>query len=120
MVHGLLTAVASLVAEHGSGALGSRWLQHMCSAIVALRLWNTGSVVVAQGLSCSVDVVSSQTRDLTCVSCDGQEYSLQLSHQGRPSIFLKVSLSKKESIIVSCGPIFFPLVEMMVLCLALQ
>ena len=37
-VHGLLTAVASLVAQHG---LSACWLQ---------ELWRVGSVVVARGL----------------------------------------------------------------------
>ena len=41
VVHGLLIAVVSLVAEHG---LYARGLQ---------KLWGAGSVVVARGLSCS-------------------------------------------------------------------
>ena len=40
-VHGLLTAVASLVAEHGLQAHGLQ------------QLWHAGSVVVVHGLSCS-------------------------------------------------------------------
>ena len=45
MVCGLLTAVASLVAEHG--------LYARASVVVARGLQSVGSVVVAHGLSCS-------------------------------------------------------------------
>ena len=37
----------------GSRALGLQYLWHVISAVVAPRLWSTGSVVVAPGLSCS-------------------------------------------------------------------
>ena len=48
----LLTAVASLVAQHGSQAQAQQ-LQHVGSVVVAHGLQSTGSVVVAHGLSCS-------------------------------------------------------------------
>ena len=40
-----------------------------CGSVVAtLRLYSTGSVVVARGLRCFAHVASSWTRDRTCVS----------------------------------------------------
>ena len=53
-VCGLLTAVASLVAEHGLQARRLQQLWHAGSVVVAHRLQNVGSVVVVHGLSCSV------------------------------------------------------------------
>ena len=50
-VHELLIAEASLV-EHSSGALEFQQLQHRGSVAVGPGLRGTGSVVVAQGLSC--------------------------------------------------------------------
>ena len=58
MVDRLLIGVASLIAEHG-------W----ASVVAAPRLWGTGSIVVAHGLTCSMACGSSQTRDQTRVSC---------------------------------------------------
>ena len=52
-VHGLLIAVASLVAEHGLQACGLQQLQHAGSVVLAhglQQLWHMGSVVVACGL----------------------------------------------------------------------
>ena len=54
VVHGLLIAVASLVAEHGLQACGLQQLWHVGSVLVAHRLQSAGSVVVSHGLSCSV------------------------------------------------------------------
>ena len=53
VVRGLLTAVASLVVEHGLQVHGLQQLWHAGSAVVAHRLQSAGSVVVAHGLSCS-------------------------------------------------------------------
>ena len=53
VVHGLLIAVASLVAEHRLQAHGLQQLWHAGSVVVARRLQNAGSVAVAHGLSCS-------------------------------------------------------------------
>ena len=53
-LHGLLIAVASLVAEHRLQAHGLQQLWHMGSVVVARGLQSTGSVVVAHQLSCSV------------------------------------------------------------------
>ena len=52
-VHGFLIVVASPVAEHRPQ---SRWVSgvwHAGSAVAAQGLQNTGSVIVAHGLSCS-------------------------------------------------------------------
>ena len=54
VVHGLLLAVPSLVAELMFQGLQSQQLWHVDSVIVVPRLWRTGSIVMAQGLSCSV------------------------------------------------------------------
>ena len=53
VVRGLLTAVASLVAEHGLQAQGLRQLWCVRSVVVARGLQSAGSVVVAHSLSCS-------------------------------------------------------------------
>ena len=50
-MHRLLTAVASLVVEHGLQARRLQQLWHTCSVAVAHGLQSTGSVVVAHGLS---------------------------------------------------------------------
>ena len=54
VAHGLLTEVASLVAEHRLLVRGLQYLWHMGSVVVAHGLSSSGSVVVAHGLSCSV------------------------------------------------------------------
>ena len=53
-VRRLLTAVASLVAEHGLQARGLQQLWHTGSVVVARGLQSTGSVVVVHRLSCSM------------------------------------------------------------------
>ena len=58
-------AVASPAAEPGSGPAGVR----SCGS----RLQSTGSTAVPRGLSCSLAVGSSWTRDRTCVSCIGRQ-----------------------------------------------
>lgn len=50
-VHGLLTTVASFVAEHMTH--GFRELWHLSSVVVASGLKSTSSLVAVQGLSCS-------------------------------------------------------------------
>ena len=62
VVDRLLIGVASLIAEHG-------W----ALVVAAPRLWGTGSIVVAHGLTCSMACESSQTRDQTRVSCTGRK-----------------------------------------------
>ena len=52
-VHRLLIVVAPLVAEHGPQARRLQQLWHVRSLVVSCRLQSAGSVVVAQGLSCS-------------------------------------------------------------------
>ena len=53
-VHGLLTAVASLVAEHRLWACEFPCLRHMGSAVVVPGLLGTGLGAVAQGLKYSM------------------------------------------------------------------
>ena len=73
---GVLTAVASLVAEHG--------LQGVWAPLPEdPGLESTGSVVVAHGLSCSTAVGSSWTRDRIHSSSLAGKF-LPLSHQGSP------------------------------------
>ena len=64
-VHGLLIAVASLVAEHGLQARKLQQLWHAGSRAQAQQLWHTGLVAPWH-------VESSQTRAQTCVSCIGR------------------------------------------------
>ena len=71
-VRGLLTAVASLVAEHGLQACGLQQLWHMGSVVVARGLQSTGSVVVAHGLCCSAACGIFRTRAQTRVPCIGR------------------------------------------------
>ena len=105
VVHGLLMAVVSLVAEHGSRACGLQQLQHMGSGVVARGLWSTGSIFVAHGLFCSWHVGSSWIRDQTPVSCIGRQ-TLPLSHQGSPAQCLfcvnVASLNDRLSNTLSC------------------
>ena len=81
-VQGLLTAVASLAAEHGLQGTGFSSCgtrpQQLCSQDLELRLnsW-------VHRLSCSTCVGSSQPRDPTRVFCTGG-WTLPLSQQGSP------------------------------------
>ena len=76
-VPGLLTAVASLIAEHG--------LWGMWPLVVAVpRLQSTGSTVVAHRLNCSVAHGISPDQGSNQHLLYQQEDSLSLSHQGSP------------------------------------
>ena len=67
-VRGLLTAVASLVAERGLQAHGLQQLWHAGSVVVAHGLQSTGSVVVVHGLQSAGSVVVAH--GLSCsVAC---------------------------------------------------
>ena len=79
VVCGLLTAVASLVAEH---RLYGSW----ASVIAAPGPEGTGSAVVVHGLSCSVG--SSQTRDPTCVSSIGWQILIHQATRKAPRFFV--------------------------------
>ena len=59
------------------------------SAAVTPRLQSTGSVVVAQGLSCSADVGSSQTTGQILVSCTSRQvlYHGTTREAQKPTIF---------------------------------
>ena len=72
-VNGLLVAVASLVAEQGFWA----------SAVVAWALEPQAQSFGVHGLSCSMCVGSSWTRDQTHVFCIGRQIFF-ISHQGSP------------------------------------
>ena len=66
VVHGLLIAVASLVAEHGLQAHRLQQLRLTGSRAQAQQLWLTGLVAPRH-------VGSSQTRARTCVPCIGRQ-----------------------------------------------
>ena len=72
--HGLLVAVASLVAEHG--------------------LWSTGSVAVAHGLSCSAAWRIFLDQGSNPWPLHWQVGSHQLHHQGSPRRLLKRGTTK--------------------------
>ena len=79
-VHGLLIAVASLVAEHGLQACGLQ------------QLWHMGSVVVAHGLCCSAACGIFLDQGSNPCSLHWQADSQPLRHQGSPRIkFLSLS-----------------------------
>ena len=76
-VRGLLTAVASLVTEHGLWGT-------QASVVVTPELCTTDSIVVAQGLSCSSACgIFLAQRSNPCL-LHWQADSLPLSHQGSP------------------------------------
>ena len=83
-VHGLLTAMAPLVAEHGLQGKGFQQLWHSGSVVTAHKLLSTGSGVVAHWFSyfAACGVFSDQDSDLCLLHW--QEGSLPLSHQGSP------------------------------------
>ena len=60
---GLLSVLASLAVECGSGVQGLRQLQ----------LQSIGPTAVVRGLSCFAAWVSSRIRDQTCVACLGKQ-----------------------------------------------
>ena len=78
-VHGLLTAVASLAAEH------KLWVSQ-ASVAVAHGLWGTGTIAVVHGLSCSAPrgIFLDQGWNLRLLYW--QANSLSLNHQGSPSV----------------------------------
>ena len=82
----LLTAAASLLAEHGFWARGLQYLEHMCSAVSVPRPWSSGSVVVAHGFSCSSACGISPDQGWNPCLLHWQVDSLPLSHQGSPII----------------------------------
>ena len=49
-----------------------QWLWHTGPMVAAPRLWSTGSVAGAHGLSCSRHLTSPRVRDRTHVSCAGR------------------------------------------------
>ena len=69
----LLTAVDSLVAEHGLQAHRLQQSWHASSVVVACGLQSAGSVVVGMGLVVPQHVGSSRTRARTHVPCIGRQ-----------------------------------------------
>ena len=90
MVHGLLTEVASLVAEH-------RLQSVQPSVVVAPRFSITGSIVVVHRLSCPVARGIFPVRDRTHISCIGRWILYHLSHQGS----LKYILERENTAFVT-------------------
>ena len=82
-VHCLLTAVASLVAEHGLQVHGLRWSQHTGS-----ELWNAGRVAPQH--------VESWTRDQTHVPCISRQTPNPWTTREVPTIF-KSDVKKTSS-----------------------
>ena len=65
------------------GQVGFSSLQHVGSAVVALRLYNTCLIVVAHGLSCSAICGIFPDQGLNWYPLHWQVDSLPLTHQGR-------------------------------------
>ena len=84
VVHRLLIAVASLVAEHGLQACMLQQLWHVGSVVVAHRLQSTGSVVVAHRLSCSAACGIFPDQGSNPCPLRWQVDSQPLLHQGSP------------------------------------
>ena len=66
-------AGALLLQSPGSRACGRQCLCPGTSAVRSLWLRSTVSVIVTHGLSCPRNVESSQSRDWTCVPCNGRQ-----------------------------------------------
>jgi len=81
VVCGLLTVVASPVADHG---LWSEW----DSVVAVYGHCSTGSVVVAHGSVVPQHVRSSRTVDRTCVFCIGRWILYQWATREAPIFFL--------------------------------
>ena len=94
VVCGLLTAVASLVAERGMWSISAsvlqhavQWLQHMVSRVHELQyLGHTGSVVVELGLSCSLACRIFLHQGSNPGSLHWQADSNPLCHQESPNV----------------------------------
>ena len=90
VVRRLLTAVASLVVEHGLQAHGPRQLQHVGSAVMAHGLQSTGSVVVAHGLSCSAACEIFPDQGSNPCPLQRQADPQPPCHQGSPGLSLLI------------------------------
>ena len=65
-----------------------QWLWHTGPMVAAPRLWSTGSVAGAHGLSCSRHLTSPRVRDRTHVSCAGRWILyLQATREAPPILF---------------------------------
>ena len=86
VVHRLLIAVASLVAEHGLQACGLQQLQHAVSVLVACGLSSCGSQAQQlwhTGLFAPRHVGSSRIRDQTRVPCIGRSEERRVGKECR-------------------------------------
>ena len=90
-VHGLLIAVASLVAELRLQVRGLQQLWHAGSVVVARGLQSTGSVVVAHRLICSAACGIFPDQGSNPGPQHWQVDSQPLRHQGSPSFFSNMS-----------------------------
>ena len=93
VVHGLLTAAASLVAEHRLQACQLQELQLTGSRAWAPQLWHNALVALRQ-------VESSQTRDCVCVPCTGFS-STAPSGKSQVTLYLFIYFQKQ-----SCLPFY--------------
>ena len=96
VVHELLIAVTSLVAEPGSRPYGLQQLQHVGSVVAAHRLQSTGSVVVVHRLSCfaTCGIFPNQASNSCSMQC--KEDSQPLDHQGSPNAFYSSSFLSSD------------------------
>ena len=82
VVHGLLTAAASLAVECGLQGARASGAAAVGSAVVALGLQSTGLGVMAHGLSCSAACGIFPNQGSNLLLLHWQADSLSLSHQG--------------------------------------
>ena len=85
VLRGLLTAVASLVVEHGLQACVLQQLWFMGSVVVVHGLQSAGSVVVGQGPCCSSACGIFPDQGLNPCPLHWQADSQRLHYQGSPS-----------------------------------
>ena len=79
-------------AFHRSGfsCYGAQTLGRVGAIVATARLWSTGSIIVAQGLSCSVACGIFLDQGSNCVSCIGKQILYQWAAREAPHHFLSL------------------------------